>query len=471
MTDKDQDASKLPWLGRESRAANFSSIITSLSKAHVISIEAGFGYGKTIFAKKWAAQLREQDETVIIFDAWEADHTDDPLLAFTAKLMTHLPPSTQNSLAEYDRSNKALKGLGNIVKLSSIALAKQAAGTYGANVVAEYFEAEEDSDEKKLIEKVAEAAGKETSKQLTTFLGAQFVKEKIRATDLPKELQALRHELDLKNKGRIIVIIDELDRCRPDFAIAMLEAIKHLFNEEGYIFVLMINPEQIERTAGRLFGKIEGGEPYFAKFVDLRLELGLPAYDELTKHLFEPLDDKFTPITESPDFRFPKAAEWMSKFAETLAATPRQIESTMRHTEIAMALAHGKKIDPVYLFCALLLKTLSRKEDDTDQLINKHIPWIGFSVTIGDLLDATQNNAMELPRPQGDQYYKSKILSFHDDLRKNGLPLIGKGVETDIIGSTHNARTTNLETASRTSEYYKTFLPSLINTSIEIQAT
>jgi len=92
VTDKDQDTSNLPWLGRENRAANFFSIITSLSKAHVISIEAGFGYGKTIFAKKWTEQLRDQKETVITFDAWKADYTDDPLMAFAGKLLDHLPP-------------------------------------------------------------------------------------------------------------------------------------------------------------------------------------------------------------------------------------------------------------------------------------------------------------------------------------------------------------------------------------------
>ncbi len=471
MTDKDQDVSKLPWLGRESRAANFSSIVTSLSKAHVISIEAGFGYGKTIFAKKWTGQLRDQEETVITFDAWKADHTDDPLMAFAGKLLDHLPPPPEGSSAEEIKGSKVYKALGNITKIACIAGGKLAAGTYGADAVADYLEAADNTDEKAVIEAVVKAAGGEASKQFVNLLATQFIREKIREKDLRKQLKALREQLDESNKGRIIIIIDELDRCRPDFAISMLEAIKHLFDVEGYIFVLMINPEQIERTAGRLFGKIEGGEPYFAKFVDLRLELGLPAYDELTKLLFEPLDDKFTPLTESPDFRFPKAAEWMSKFAEILAVTPRQIDSAMRHTEIAMMLAQDKPVDPVYLFCAFLLKTSPGKEGEASELINEHIPWVSFGVEIGDRIDKALEKTNKLYEPGKRDVFGSEIYDIYVNLEQDGLQLIGKNPEFGFHRNVLNEKYELLKNARETAKVYHEFLPSLVNTSVEIQAS
>lgn len=471
MTDKDQDTSNLPWLGRENRAANFFSIITSLSKAHVISIEAGFGYGKTIFAKKWTEQLRDQKETVITFDAWKADYTDDPLMAFAGKLLDHLPPPPKDSSAENIKDSKVYKALGSITKIACVAGGKLAAGTYGADAVADYLEAGDNTDEKALIEAVVKAAGGEASKQFVNLLATQFISEKIREKDLREQLKALREQLDENNKGRIIVIIDELDRCRPDFAISMLEAIKHLFDVEGYIFVLMINPEQIERTAGRLFGKIEGGEPYFAKFVDLRLELGLPAYDELAKLLFEPLDENFTPLTESPDFRFPKAAEWMSKFAETLVATPRQTESAMRHTEIAMALAQGKPVDPVYLFCPSLLETLSVKNGDEVEVIKKHISWVGFGLEIGGTIENTLEKARKLSYQKRDEFFGTKIHKLHEDLDRDGLPLVGESSDLSIYASSHDERFKNLQTARANAISYSEFLPSLVNGSIEIQAT
>ncbi len=469
MIGKDQDVSKRPWLGRESRAANFSSIVTSLSKAHVISIEAGFGYGKTIFAEKWAAQLREQDETVITFDAWKADYTDDPLMAFAGKLLDHLPPPPENSSAEDVKDSKVYKALGSIAKIACIAGGKLAAGTYGADAVADYLEADDNTDEKAVIEAVAKAAGGEASKQFVNLLATQFISEKIREKDLREQLKALREQLDESNKGRIIVIIDELDRCRPDFAISMLEAIKHLFDVEGYIFILMINPEQIERTAGRLFGKIEGGEPYFAKFVDLRLELGLPAYDELTKLLFEPLDEKFKPLTESPDFRFPKAAEWMSQFAESLAATPRQIESAMRHTEIAMALAQGKPVDPVYLFCASLLKALSMKDEQAAGLIKKHLPWVEAAIKTGEQWDTIVKEARELEYEEETEYMKQNSQKIKSYLYNNSLPLFGKNSSDnhfEFIDTTHAVRTVRDFLDS-----YTILFPALVNASIEIQAS
>jgi len=39
-----------------------------------------------------------------------------------------------------------------------------------------------------------------------------------------------------KSQSKVIIIVDELDRCRPDYAIRVLEIIKHLFDVNGYIF-------------------------------------------------------------------------------------------------------------------------------------------------------------------------------------------------------------------------------------------
>src|SRR5690606_20157283 len=56
------------------------------------------------------------------------------------------------------------------------------------------------------------------------------------------------------NKNPVIVLVDELDRCRPDFAVQYLETIKHVFDIDGLSFVLAVDLLQLENSARALFG-------------------------------------------------------------------------------------------------------------------------------------------------------------------------------------------------------------------------
>lgn len=114
--------SSTSWLGRESRARNFTKIIQSDTRPRVISIEGGFGLGKTTFAKQWAQMLRYEGEKVIEFDAWSTDHTDDPLAAFVGKLLEEMPKKPTNKWSS--RRKEAVKGVANLTKLSAITVAK-----------------------------------------------------------------------------------------------------------------------------------------------------------------------------------------------------------------------------------------------------------------------------------------------------------------------------------------------------------
>jgi len=62
--------------------------------------------------------------------------------------------------------------------------------------------------------------------------------------------------------------VDELDRCRPDFALGLLERIKHLFDVEGIAFVLLVNRSQIEGYIRTVYGNADA-EAYLLKFGSL----------------------------------------------------------------------------------------------------------------------------------------------------------------------------------------------------------
>ncbi|WP_444462701.1 KAP family P-loop NTPase fold protein [Rhodobacter capsulatus] len=86
-----------------------------------------------------------------------------------------------------------------------------------------------------------------------------------------------RHDPRCADQGaktkRVVVLIDELDRCHPDYTIAFLEAMKLVFNAEGFVFCLFVNADYLESLAHHRFGTKDAGERYLEKFVDIRLKL------------------------------------------------------------------------------------------------------------------------------------------------------------------------------------------------------
>ncbi len=115
---------------------------------------------------------------------------------------------------------------------------------------------------------------KGVSKAMSAQVAAQLSAERVRKTEMPVQLQALRAALttDPENE-RVVIIVDELDRCHPDYAIALLEAMKMVFDQPGFVFVLMVNAEYLQSLAHHRFGTYGEGEQYLEKFVDLRLAL------------------------------------------------------------------------------------------------------------------------------------------------------------------------------------------------------
>lgn len=68
-------------------------------------------------------------------------------------------------------------------------------------------------------------------------------------------------------------MIDELDRCRPDFALSLLEVVKHFFSVKGVQFVLGVRLEALEESRWHRYGPNTDAGLYLQKFLHLRLSL------------------------------------------------------------------------------------------------------------------------------------------------------------------------------------------------------
>lgn len=92
--------------------------------------------------------------------------------------------------------------------------------------------------------------------------------------DFKKCKEKIKGKLDkiCKEKPQII-IIDELDRCKPSFAMETLEIVKHFFDIENCIFIIAVDKLQLQESAKTIFGQGMNIEKYFSKFFDYQYNL------------------------------------------------------------------------------------------------------------------------------------------------------------------------------------------------------
>ena len=79
----------------------------------------------------------------------------------------------------------------------------------------------------------------------------------------------------------VIIFVDELDRCRPSYAIELLERIKHLFNIGGLVFVLALDREQLGHSIKAVYGNGIDSDGYLRRFVDFEYQLKNPEKKKL----------------------------------------------------------------------------------------------------------------------------------------------------------------------------------------------
>lgn len=261
-----------PWcddtLKRSTTAEKLTKIIATTTQPFVVSIDAPFGAGKSFFLKRWKQQLQNDGWNVMYFNAWETDYARDPLMAFLATLDEEFfkdSPIADDAKKTTAAGKQLLKSIAfNAVEAATVGLVKSG-----------------DWDKAKAAMETVHLKNYEEFKTAKKCIG-----------DFKKTLREYGEKLRGKDDSNrpIIIFVDELDRCRPNYAIELLEVIKHLFNIENYVFVLGIDKKQIISSVGAVYGQTVDGEAYLKKFIDWNYLLPKPD----TRSFIELLYKKFS---------------------------------------------------------------------------------------------------------------------------------------------------------------------------------
>ena len=241
-----------PWcddeLDRQKIADRLTTVIKDQEAPFVISLDGRWGTGKTFLLKRWQAQLVKDGFQAIYFNAWEDDFCDDPLLAIIGQLAEHFQEGKLKAMA---------------TRIGEVALPILTGRFLGVSLK------REDLSRKDLLA--------DYRIQLRT---KREIRERL--TDLAA---LVRNETDQP----LVFIIDELDRCRPTFAIELLERVKHIFDVRHIVFVFGINRTELTKSVQSIYGDIDASV-YLRRFFDM--EFVLPEADPETfcRHLLQRYD-------------------------------------------------------------------------------------------------------------------------------------------------------------------------------------
>ena len=236
------------------------NLISNSNENLVLALDAQWGEGKSTFVKMWSNQnkhLQTPPLETIYFDAFENDYQKDPFLALASEIYELLDDKIESKKDEFkDKASQVFKTFSRGVIKAGIRV-----GTAGLIDGTVLDEAEKDLS--KLV-----------SEQVDTAIASKFESSKLDKMALKNFKTFLSDIATNHTKGkRIVFVIDELDRCRPDFALDLLENIKHLFSVPGVTFLLVMNRHQLEESVKCRYGAGIDSVTYLQKFINVWLAL------------------------------------------------------------------------------------------------------------------------------------------------------------------------------------------------------
>lgn len=348
------------------------NLLTASIDVSPMVIDGDWGTGKTEFCHKLINKFRETHENyrLLYVDAFQADHADNPLLTVLSGVIGLLPN-------ESDKST---------LRQKAMPVARFAAATFGKAVVSHVLKQSADDLADGLDKTLQDAADQAIDASVKALLKDH--------EEAQKNIQALQTTLaNIAKNAPIVIFIDELDRCRPDFAVQMLEVIKHTFNVEGLKFVLVTNTRQLKAAINHRYGHQVDAQRYLDKF--LKFSFRLPNFvvghrgHEDNRQLVA-IEHFWQLLRNSESLKKSDLithGNFVSEFSKSLVQqnhlSLREVETFVRHLEIYQRLSTGLEVNiapgyqilrifGVFIFCFYpqISESLEKNNADADQLAN-----------------------------------------------------------------------------------------------------
>lgn len=231
------------------------SLFENSEEELVVALNAQWGEGKSTFIKMWQNHIKLNKTSIktIYFDAFKNDYQKDPFLAITSEIY---------SLCEMKEESKKdfIANAKNVGKSLAWGAFKLGTKLTTAGLVDETILENSSNDISSIL-----------NDNIEILIENRIKNHEVNKNALDKFKSDLEKFID-KEKP-LVFVIDELDRCRPDYALELLEQIKHLFSVKNLHFLLVVNSKQLEASIKSKYGNDINASQYLQKFITISLEL------------------------------------------------------------------------------------------------------------------------------------------------------------------------------------------------------
>lgn len=250
------------------------------SKSYVMALDSAWGTGKSYFIDLLIQDVQEQGNIFVVkYNAWANDYCDN---AFNPLIYDIL----KSDALIFDTDNEA-----DIINIKKIILS---IGKIGLAIGKQI-----------LNKKICEDYGIELDEAINQAItsGEHIKKFMFRVSENLEQLNEQRKSFEelkvclssatkwMQKEGKkLVVIIDELDRCKPTFAIQTLEIVKHLFDVENIVFLFAVDIEQLSQSVSTIYGQDFDSVGYLCRFFDYISKLPNPKMEKYIFNKFEEVD-------------------------------------------------------------------------------------------------------------------------------------------------------------------------------------
>lgn len=335
---------KFDALGRKPVVEFLRDLIKQIEGPFVLALDSPWGTGKTTVVRMLRRSLEIEGFQCVYFNAWKDDYVTDPLIPMVSAI-DELGVGDDSTSRAFRSSMKTVKkAVGSIAKRAVKAAIK--VGTL--NVLD--------------LDAVIEEATADMASDVSTDLIEAFQKDKASLEKFREALENAVGKLSKDDPPRpLIFFIDELDRCRPSYAIELLERVKHLFDVGNMVFVLSIDKKQLEAITAAVYGERIDAPEYLRRFIDLEFSLPAIHTKSYTRELIKRFDFKefFDARKQNSTLTY-EYDQFVDAF--TLLASMFELPLRTRErclTRLAVALTQTPKnhyLDPIVLSLLLVLR-------------------------------------------------------------------------------------------------------------------
>lgn len=316
----------MPWtddkLGRDKYGYMLDSVIKNSKlfrrvseESLVIAINSNYGSGKSTFLDMWSEHLigeldSPRKSLVIKLNAWSTDDYENALIPFVHGINKGID-TIDNKEIRIRLEDRLIEDFRK-ASLNSIL-------RFGRKMVDYSLEKNLGFNSEDVKAEIDKFKSDFTNNGLPAFnsILSEYDEYLSSKEQFKNSLKEIASEIP------IIILIDELDRCRPTYAIETLEVIKHYFDVENVTYVFATDIEQLSHSIGTIYGQNMDSQGYLRKFFDVIVTLPKPSindyiemkYSNLSNEIFGNISANYSPI--------------ISNVASEFSLSLREIDSLM----------------------------------------------------------------------------------------------------------------------------------------------